>query len=103
MPLLLFSLLRVYNTLDKPFLHSARHKMSEFKPSETNIETQMHCKANESLKEDVEKDLCAEDPPKDKAKAILSGDGETNNESTEGNDGRTGVCDDPESGSTSSA
>ena len=76
--------------------------MSEFKPADTSIETQMHCKANDDLKDSVEQDLRVEDPCKEKAKAILSGEGEAN-ESTKGNDGRPSSSDDTESGSTSSA
>ena len=74
--------------------------MSEFKPSDTRIETQMNCKANDALQDSVEKDLSVEDPSKERAKAILSGEA---NESTKGNDGRTSPSDDTEGSPKGSA
>ena len=56
----------------------------------------MNCKANDALQDSVEKDLSVEDPSKERAKAILSGEA---NESTKGNDGRTSPSDDTESSS----
>ena len=67
--------------------------MTDFKEGNA-IPLQMYIKATADLECGVKKDLETEDPDTDEAKAILSGEA---NESTEGNDGRTGSSDDKES------